>query len=372
MHSTHEVKAEIKAARQQSQDLQQTQHYISAMLSAEPKKENSKHSVKFSPVKDIKNRFSEPPAPPPQQPLPEKPDGPSLRRSDTERPIGSSSPSRTNSRISSLAEELSSARKEIEAQSLRVRDLEALLSEERRAREDAEERANRLERESHKDRQPADEKPEEDLTGRTSTLVPEGVEPAKDDTISPNIVDLATSRLQHRLETMMAEMNEMKQQMEIYKKRAEDAEADSAVHRKSLAEMIEKIRQEDTKKAARIAQRKARSETDVDSVSSTLAEDELQDYEDTEEGEIPIMNGKDLDLDSPGGLLHRVGLQHGRPENQDASQTLIRGANPLATRQSSQNDLVLMHGAPAVSILTVVALGVAVMAWLNSYPKVER
>ncbi|KAF2275945.1 uncharacterized protein EI97DRAFT_378179 [Westerdykella ornata] len=366
------LNAEIKAARQQSQDLQQTQHYITAMLTAEPKKESSKHSVKFSPVKDIKNRFSEPPAPPPQQPLPEKPDGPSLRRSDTERPVGSSSPSRTNSRIASLAEELSSARKEIEAQSLRVRDLEALLSEERRAREDAEERANRLERESFKDRQqPADDKNDEELNASTSTSRPDEVDQTKDGTSSPNIVDVATSRLQLRLETMMAEMNEMKQQMEIYRKRAEEAEADSAVHRRSLAEMIEKIRQEDAKKAARIAQRKARSAEDRDSASPTL-EDEGEEWEDPEEGEIPIMNGKDLDIESPGGLLYRVGLQPGRHDKQDASETLTRAANSLATRQPSHNDLVLTHGAPAISILTVVALGVAVMAWLNSYPKVER
>jgi hypothetical protein len=86
------LQAEIKAAKQQSQELQQTHQYINAILTADPKRESARASpidpTKISPIKDnsLKARFSDPPAPPPQQPLPAKPDAASsLRRSDTER-----------------------------------------------------------------------------------------------------------------------------------------------------------------------------------------------------------------------------------------------------------------------------------------------
>jgi len=94
--------------------------------------------VKISPIKDLKTRFLEPPAPPPQQPLPEKPDAPSFKRADTEKPKNIGSPVRSDAQMSTLTDALSSAKKEIESQGIRLRDLETLLNEERRAREDAE------------------------------------------------------------------------------------------------------------------------------------------------------------------------------------------------------------------------------------------
>jgi hypothetical protein len=369
------LNAEIRAAKLQSQELQQTHHYINSILSTEPKKESSKSgslSHKVSPIKDIKNRFSEPPAPPPQQPLPEKPDAPSIRRTDTERPLGTSSPARPDTRITSLADALCSAKKEIEAQSVRVQDLEAMLNEERRAREVAEERANRLLLESSKDQKEADLTRAGD--GQSSENAPEveqdptGAEDASD---APNMVDVATSRLQTRLELMMAEMSEMKQQMERYRQRAEEAEAESAMHRQTLAEMVEKIRQDDAKTADRVARRQSRSGSDHAQASPGAAVDGVEKGSDTEEGEITIINEKELDGETSDGLSQRHGLQK-RLANGVASADSTKVPQTLATHQFNRNDMVMTHGAPAVSILTVVALGVAVMAWLNSYPKVER
>ncbi|KAF2752269.1 hypothetical protein M011DRAFT_20203 [Sporormia fimetaria CBS 119925] len=365
------LNAEIRAARQQSQDLQQTQQLIHSMLATEPKKEAVKQSptshVKVSPIKDIKARFSDPPAPPPQQPLPEKPDGPSLRRTDTERPIGSSSPAIAESRIATLADALNSAKKEIEAQSVRVRDLEALLNEERRAREDAEERAARLERESVKDGSSEIEKVPTTYTESSSeSSQDDGANTSEQDS-SANIVDVATTRLQLRLETMVAEMNEMKQQMERYRQRAEEAEADSALQRKTLAEMVEKIRHDDAERARKAARQRRSSGHDQAAPSGSLT-DAVSAAEDAEDGEIPIMSEKHLD-DSAGGVLQHV-LKNRRSQS-STNHNVSTGRQSLVTT-SSRNNLALTHGAPAASIIAVVALGVAVMTWLNAYPKVER
>ena len=171
------MQAEYKAAKQQSLDLQRAAQYIDSILTVEPpvRRESSQKSSPVerprgvSSLKDsLKARFSDPPAPPPQAPLPEKPDiahrmtssvdlpmQALLRRSDTERPkYGSpnSSPVRGASldqgssgssalQIASLSEALNAAKKEMEAQNLRLREAEDLLIQERVKREDAEDRA---------------------------------------------------------------------------------------------------------------------------------------------------------------------------------------------------------------------------------------
>jgi phosphatidylserine/phosphatidylglycerophosphate/cardiolipin synthase-like enzyme len=165
----------MRTARSQTNDLGRTEHFFGALLSGEEIKEAEKN-LPAEPVKpaqangsasisfklDAKPRFSDPPAPPPQQPLPEKPDSnrshsfdpssPSLKRSTTERPRSGPAVSPTgkeaSSQIGSLVEALSQAKKEIDAQSLRVRDLEEMLKKEREARETAEEHAKRLQLES--------------------------------------------------------------------------------------------------------------------------------------------------------------------------------------------------------------------------------
>ncbi|KAF2643206.1 hypothetical protein P280DRAFT_488307 [Massarina eburnea CBS 473.64] len=366
------LNAEIKAARQQSLDLHQTHSYINSILSADPKKEQTKSSPvnhKISPIKELnaKARFSDPPAPPPQQPLPEKPDAQSslLRRTDTERPKVNGSPVRSDAHMSTLTEALQTAKKEMESQSLRLRDLEALLNEERRAREDAEERANRLERE----RDAA-----EPTMSNGEVQSPEGDAESEDNetdiivangSVSSSEADVATVRLQQKLDTMMSEMSEMKIQMDRYRERAESAEAD----RKSLAEMIENIRQDNAKRATKDAKRRSRSsEIARDATAKTTGQADEED--ELEEGEITIIN-EDMEEAGTRTLLRRA-VQNGQPTEQDGvAELATKTPNALATR-SNRHELTLAHGAPAVSILTVVALGVAVMAWLNNYPKVDR
>lgn len=375
------LNAEIKAARQQSQALQNTHNYINAILSADPKKEPPKqpahNQIKVSPIKDLKTRFSEPPAPPPQQPLPEKPDAhqPSLRRTDTEKPKANGSPIRSDAQLISLAEALSSAQKEIKAQGLQLKNMETLLNEERKAREDAEERANRLERESTRELDSS----EATLVGEDSTELekapqvdPENVDSAGTDSSSPANTDAAAVRLQQRLDSMLQEMTEMKQQMEKYRLRAESAEAESATQRKTLAEMVEKIRADDARAAGKASKRRSRSDSELARALPNGTLDGSSEDEDSEEGEIPIINEDHTSQNGAGAILRKAGLQNGHAITPEEAQNISKISHELAIRSARQSSLATTHGAPAVSILTVVALGVAVMAWLNSYPKVER
>ncbi|KAF2489023.1 hypothetical protein BU16DRAFT_221132 [Lophium mytilinum] len=374
------LNTEMKQAKIQNQDLQRTNQYIDNVLTTEPKKESAKTSptshVKISPIKgDIKARFSDPPAPPPQQPLPEKPDGPPhqpiLRRIDTERPKSSGSPIRTDShhQISSLAEALTTAKKEIESQGLRLKDLETLLAQERLARESAEERAQRLELERKDD------------TFEDTTTVPEmnGVVPDPEESEpvldrdgqvekESSSTDSTTSRLQQRLELMVAEMDEMKSKMEQYRQRAETAEAESETHRKTLSEMVEKIRHDDANRARReAAKQHKRSQSELSEGHIPVGVDGSED-----EGEIPIVNDNSMDVDDADALLRRVGIQNGRAVSPEQA-TAVQKANSQALAQwSNAHGITSLQGASATSILVVV-LGFGVMSYLNNfYPKVER
>lgn len=269
--------------------------------------------------------------------------------------------------MSTLTEALTSAKKEIESQSVRLRDLEAMLTEERRAREDAEERANRLERESSKD------SPEQDLRHTNGDIHTNGPTPddASDKTIaledgsSPADPSDATSRLQQRLELMMTEMSEMKEQMERYRERAETAEAD----RKSLAEMIENIRRDNARASSRDARRRSRSNSrqtrEVVPSGIDGAEHDLE----AEEGEITIIKDKDLDDEGTEEILSRANMTNGHAVEHD-EKSLPKPSNVLV-QQHGRSDL-MYHGGPVGAMVAVVAIGVAVMAMLNQYPKVER
>ncbi|EMC98536.1 hypothetical protein BAUCODRAFT_48418, partial [Baudoinia panamericana UAMH 10762] len=237
------LNAETKLAMQQAQDIARARQMLDSMLSGkgEPPMKELKQSfdkARPSPTKsklDLKAHFSEPPAPPPQAPLPEKPDvaraladpiiRPLLRRDETFLPTSnSSSPTRIDHSgdILRLCEELKLAKGELTSQSEKMKSLENELAQERTARESAEERAQRLER-------------------RDS--------PTKDDDGAARETDTAVSPtsppdLQTQLDRLRASMDEMKQTMETYRQRAETAEAERDEVRQSLAEMVEQKRKE--------------------------------------------------------------------------------------------------------------------------------
>jgi hypothetical protein len=265
--------------------------------------------------------------------------------------------------MSSLTEALNNAKKEIETQGHRLRDLESLLSEERRAREAAEERANRLETESI--REPESEREAEEKEKEAGEAVIDEADDAGLENGSASPTADATTRLQHRLEAMMLEMSEMKQQMERYRERAEAAESD----RKSLAEMIENIRKDNAKSSSGGSRRRSPSGSDG-ARNTRSGVDGSEDENEAEEGEIVIIKDHNVDEVSAGTLSRRPSHQNGHAASGEAKET-SKPSNPLSIQRHSSADL-MYHGGPVGAIVTVVAIGVAVMAMLNQYPKAER
>src|ERR1700761_3154636 len=164
----------MRAARQQADELDQAGSFLNSLLTPgaeQPKPQSMSKEVTSqrppngrvkAPKMEHVSRFADPPAPPPQHPLPEKPDSLKaspvttsftnlLKRGDTAKQSNNnsqSSQSPTNpqsSQMLSLIEALSIAKKELDSQGARVKQLEDMLKLERSAREDAEERARRLE-----------------------------------------------------------------------------------------------------------------------------------------------------------------------------------------------------------------------------------
>jgi hypothetical protein len=384
----------MRTARLQTNDLGRTEQFFSTLLSKDDIKEAEKINTNEAPKQaqvnggsmsfklDGKPRFSDPPAPPPQQPLPEKPDvirshgfdsgTPSLKRSTTERPrsvpnVPHERPEPT-SQIISLVEALATAKKEIDAQNARMRDLEDMLRKEREARETAETFAKRLEIESASSKmngfakggmegsilEEAFEPPSETLP----EMLPETIESSMDATeelpTTAVSVEESTTKLQERLDLMMAEMREMKEHMESYRKRAETAEAERDSDRKTLAEMVEKIRSDEQARRSSSTER-GRS---LSKKSQTAAKQLLANGDEATSDTIPLLKKADTQNDKAGG--DSVGT--------DALE------NPLAIALSRPpgSDHLLYNSAPYASMLGVVLIGMGLMAYMNGWQKVER
>lgn len=371
--------SEMKQAKQQQQELRQTDEFLTGLMkSGAAEKEKQKHSSGDSissrqvngrpkmPRVDSFSRFSEPPAPPPQQPLPEKPDAlprngvdaiSPLKRTDTEKPkmsAGSSPVSRESSQILSLIEALSSAKRELDTQGARVKELEQLLQQERLARESAEQKAKSLELVSAKgsDRPSAlrqdsqadgfPQNPDHEMTVNKPdsqsidepAVQEQGHTPAEDQ----------TEKLQRRLETMMEDMEAMRKQLSSYKERAEKAEAETGEARKSLVEMIETLRKE---RAA------------------------VRDREPL----LPVRDTKFLNDTSHVDEEPTAAVNHSDVGSQDAtSSPRSKGADTgteLATQPHKRLDAV-EQASPLASMLGVVLLGVGLMAYLNGWQKMDK
>ncbi|KAI9703217.1 MAG: hypothetical protein M1836_007782 [Candelina mexicana] len=393
--------AELKEAKQQSQDLQRTTDFFGNLLTDTPIKEENKSVQKESmrshqvngisaPLTvDPQTRYSEPPAPPPQQPLPEKPDSarsplsyepisqPFLKRVDTERPRSSmsanTSPIKAESanHISSLVEALASAKRELDSQSSRVKSLEEMLQQERLARESAEDRAQRLEAESRASGLSASDQNDVRPTSETSLEPPSeapslingvGPEASQSDTIVPTQETQIKTQdslqvvdgLQQRIKLMVMEMDEMKQHMECYKRRAEVAEDERASDRKSLAEMVEKIRRDDAEREGRRRSPRASSETRTR--ARTISN---------------LSNGTKSTTETSDVLLQRPRQQNGHVVGPRELAELEKVVSSALADPNASHDR-LPQSAPYVSMLGVVIFGVGLMAVLNGWQKVER
>jgi len=368
---------EMRSAKLQSHDLGRADQFFGALLSKENVKEVEKPPVvepvkapqangNSLPFRDSKPRFSDPPAPPPQQPLPEKPDvarahnfdpaSPSLKRTNTERPrsVPNVSPIRQEPQnVLSLVEALQTAKKELETQSARMRDLEEMLQKEREARELAEDVAKRLELQS------SESKPNGHLSNVDGLIIEEAFEPpaevsetkdTEEDSKSvektdADIITDSTLLLEQRLETLMVEMHEMRQHMETFRNRAITAEAARDVDQKTLAEMVEKIRADESARRSSSTER-ARSPYFKALNGGTGALKTLE--------KSPLANGylNSSTADTEPGKL--------------VAETL--------SRLPSGRGALSYHATPYASMVGVVLIGMGLMAYMNGWqpPKVDR
>ncbi|ROW13634.1 hypothetical protein VPNG_04502 [Cytospora leucostoma] len=383
------LRNEMRNARQQAQDLSRTSKFLDALVSNEDIKTQDKPEVPEPPKpvangqplsfrSDAKTRFSDPPAPPPQQPLPEKPDvardPSSLKRSTTERPrIGSSntSPVRHDNlnQIIQLTEALNSAKREIDGQTAKMRDLEEMLQKEREAREAAEQLAKRLEDDAQSRAngsaksfvddptlEEAFEPPAEASGGDTQSSSDEGV------AVQPEVKEDRTKYLQSQIDNMLSEMRELKEQVDLYKKQAEQATAERDADRKTLAEMVLQIRQRDEEAAALKAAAQARAR----SVSSGRERGSTVTAREPSRGRSASSRGK-----QPRSSLD--GIQE---DALDDKPTLSRAntitPTPRSPSKRGVSDQAIRESIPYASMFGVVLIGMGLMAYLNGWQPQPR
>lgn len=374
----------MRQAKQQSQDLRQTDSFLTTIMKpSHPEKEKVKHSENHHPRQmngrpkmprvDSFSRFSDPPAPPPQQPLPEKPDAlprngtdalASLKRSDTEKPkvgAGNSPVSRESSQILSLIEALSSAKRELESQGARVKELESLLVHERTARESAEGKAINMETHPATNGQepdgpatlepPLGSAPEDTIE---QSMLEKQLDLEESDGTDDSIVasgadksqDVQTQQLQCRLEEAMVEMEEIRQQVATWKHRAQKAEDESTETRKSLAEMIETLRRERAQKGE---------------VAGAKSESQSQE---------PVKSGKTDSATTEHTKASKAKDSEVSVYSVPSSQVKGDAGTAFATQQQKQSPL--EQSSPYTSMLGVVLLGVGVMAYLNGWQRMDK
>ena len=375
----------MRNARLQSQDLARTNQFINTLLSKDELKNEQKpdsadaskaHLVNGNAVSfraDPKARFSDPPAPPPQQPLPEKPDVarphasdvPSLKRGTTERPKSQTSPIRPdNLQILQLTEALQVCRKELDTQQAQMKELEERLHIEREARKSAEELARRLEdaaaatakRPAVDDAAGVQESVLEDAFDPPIELPSAGPDPpadaaagvpSKEADPGPDPVAVAQSRI----ESLATEVKGLKQRVDEYKQRAETAEAERDAVHVTLAEMVVQIRKRDEEDARKRRRSRSRGDKKAGAAAATHHELSL----DGAFSGLPAANTTDGPADEQPSLSR--------------ANTITPGHSQLAKHSP---DSAALHGVPYASMLGVVLIGMGLMAYINGWQQQPR
>ncbi|KAH6628237.1 hypothetical protein F5144DRAFT_493738 [Chaetomium tenue] len=403
-HIVKKLHTEMRNARLQNQDLARTSQFISALLSKEDVRNNDKTEAPDSSKGHLPNgnisfrsdggktRFSEPPAPPPSQPLPEKPDtarasdAPSLKRGITERPkLASTSPIRQDNNLNQillLTEALNNAKKELDSNTARVRDLEEMLTKEREARLHAEDMMQKMEETSHANMNGSTEAPPlvnghseldsafEPLGEQTQAAEADKAPDSPDDddgstTLQqPDKAELLTAAFQARIDSMAMEMTSLKEQLEAFKLRAEKAEAERDADRKTLAEMVLQIRQRDEDEKRREAERRTRS------VSKGRRRAPSQDTA-TETPDFMTNGSTKVTPAAENGGVPEDETSDTAPTPSRAS-TMKPNVGTLKVQGQQSQDGPLLHALPYVSILTVVVFGMGLMAHLNGWQPQSR
>lgn len=320
--------------------------------------------------------FPQPPAPPPTQPLPEKPDArrvlqdpliqPLLQRSNTARPnhVDGNSGEQVEA-LFVLTHELKAAKNQIPDLQSRVQMLEQQLRDERTARANAEERANQLEHASRKDSaEPA-------AAGLPSEDVKAGeISATSRDNGHDNMATLQT-----QLDRLQASMVEMRTQMEAYRCRAESAEIQRDEARQSLAEMIQAKRASmnasQPPSHAKLSRQRSRSTSASDPGTADISEDGA---ENANGHTIRPSHARSIALTT---LLKRAGVDGGKPltRQQAASLQRVLRDEMLADENPAMADGregLSYHGIPHAAAVTTVLVGLVVMRWLNGWERLQK
>ncbi|RCI12500.1 hypothetical protein L249_0789 [Ophiocordyceps polyrhachis-furcata BCC 54312] len=372
---------EMRNARLQAQDLNRTNQFVNTLLSKDDVKSLEKADMPEIPKpmangsgvpfrSDAKNRFSDPPAPPPQQPLPEKPDAPSMKRGPSERPkMGPTSPASGRqenlSQIIQLTEALNNAKRDMEFQNVRVRELESMLQKERQARELAEDLARRFEESANSQMimvGSVDGAALGPLEGVSEQASDASEEPDVDARYSDETEDArpqSTSALHSRIEMMDKQVRNLREQMEMWRRRCEAAETERDEGRQSLADMVGRLRAQEAKRGTtRLTKaspsRRGRSELRGDASGEAVAPPKLS-RSDSETATDALSSSDD----ARGGST-------ATGSGDDAAQATA-GAERVHYMQA---------GLPYASMLGVVLIGMSLMACFNGWqsppPQLER
>jgi len=383
-------------AQQQSHELQRSAQFLDNIINATtPPQDSTSPPLGLSQdprrssvlVKDtgLKSRFAEPPNPPPQAPLPEKPTDVSgnlggFKRSDTEKPKipnGTSTGSLrvdagTATQIATLSDALAASKKEFENQSKRLREMENMLVEERVKRENAEARAQRLEKrgvavstDNIQRLSDSSNKAEGDENDSNTPIEDEATsEIGKKPPPQASTSQSATEKLQKRFDLLLAEFQEVKQSAEKWKCEKEVAEKERDEERKektSLMEMVEKLRKEEqerqTKKDNKQEKRKA-SKKDIPQGDSTADQEETA--ADDADNDPPSMDPETL-------KSKPISLPNGH-----FTSSLLQSHSRNGGTATKRADGQFVQAAPYLSAMSVVLVGVAIMAMINKMSNGEK
>ncbi|KAF3941410.1 hypothetical protein ABW19_dt0206991 [Dactylella cylindrospora] len=254
-------------------------------------------------------------------------------------------PTKPPSQILSLVAVLADTKRDLEAKSLRVKELEDCLLKERSARELAEVRIEKLELATQSLKTKAEEDdiiPEsaEEKDGLRGLVpdVPDAGE-AMEKAVSPEPVAV-DNEMQLKLDKFMADLTAAQAEIESLKHTLQKSESEKSSAQKSFAQLIEEKQQEE---AARIRAEKA-------------LEKAQKEYKKRE---------KDLQKTANGDVK-------AIPNGVDKSKSLDDVTTTASSKMARGEVVALQRAAPYASILGVVIVGVSLMAVLNSWGKGEK
>ncbi|KAL2890259.1 hypothetical protein HOO65_020801 [Ceratocystis lukuohia] len=411
---------EIRGARLQNHDIERSETFINTLITKDllapadpptkPPLTNGYHSFRA----DSKTRFSDPPAPPPQQPLPEKPtDVPSWKKSPSERSKSQSS-NHTSSREPSgqafyMQTEIDNYKKKLNDQEVRLKVLEETLHSERSARQAAEDLNQKLEEAMSSNHINGIDKERQAFEAKAAASANDEAKVEVQELQSANLA------LKALIETLRKEMETTSQ---TWERRLQKAEAEREIAQKSLAEMVLRIREESSARNRNkssqhhhhrhhgVRSRSARSSSSSESSSSDPSSDEA-----SASRSLSKRVTKSLLASTPQAHADSSSSEDESSEDDD-SQPLVRknqqtaatykhsttykprlataasasaavasatvgadGKSATSSRQQHSRGQALAKSLPYASVVGVVILGVGVMAFINGWqpqPRVEQ